>query len=614
MALASFGLTVLLVKPFWETSMEDDWSYALTVRHLLETGTYQGDDWMSANMPFQAYWGALFAKVLGFSHGTLRLSTLVLVLFGLSAFYFLAREHDLSPNRAGLLTLGLWCSPLVVRFSFNFMTDVPYLMWLIIALWLYTRALRLHSYPWMIAGSLAAGAAILTRQFGVVLAAGLGVLWLFDRQRWRKLPFYLSGLAVPALAAVWQVTQGLSAPTWAMQKTARSEILYFQSWSLWADVPWRVTLILQYLALFSLPFVVVGLADLVASWRQRGSTSFSRGLFPSFVGVIVAGTMAWWRWIGGQPCLEVQHILWVLMGGFALSLGVQLYVQLRPNHRSQESKKMARDDAFLVGLAALVSAGVLYGMYFGDHLARFMGSNDIKVSWFMPSLPWNFGGLREMDERILLPLTLLTTAGAVLIARSIARRYWRGPEREPISPARRLLDLVTLFLLIQTLIFCHIGDEYLIVFLPFALIALGRYLGPWLDRLRLGVGAACLVVLLVSALWTRGLLADAAAYWKGGEIARQTFGVEPKDVFGLWTWNCYYGDFHDYLANIGYQQQDTFEDYFDRWRGKQFERAAVHVRPLESDLTPEEGELLAEIPYRDLFFRAKKIGVIKVRD
>lgn len=605
LALLALVLTCLLVNPWRETPLEDDWAYALTVRHVLETGTYQANDWMSANMPFQAYWGALFTWPFGLSHAALRVSTLVLVFFGLIAFYSLAREHGLPTNRAGLLTLALWCSPLVVRFSFNFMTDVPYLMWLMIALALYTRALRRRSYPWMLAGALAACAAVLTRQFGVALVCGLAVLWLLDRARWRKVPLYLSGIALPLAAGAWQFAQGLSAPTWAMAKTGRSQLLYMQSWPLLADMPWRVTLVLQYLALFCLPLVVLALADLAVAWRRRGA--LPRPAWPALLGLGLAGVMAWWRWIGGQPNVEAGPLVWVV----AVGLGLSAVLALLPRRRGEPAGKGL--DPLPAGLALLTVGSILYGMDVGSaNLTRFMGATDVPTSWAMPYLPWNFEDLQALTNGVPLVVTVLTSAGAVLFACWIVARYRKGTATLPTPPSRRLLDLVTLFLLLQTLVFCHLGDEYLLAFLPFGLIVLGHGLGDRLDR-RLGWAvAACAACLLVSALWTRGILAEAEAYWQGAETARQTTGLPPEEIYGYWTWNCFHGAFQTYLAETNAAPQDTFEDFFRRWRGAQRARAAVVVEPLEGNVGPGQ-ELLAEFHYPDALFRVKKMGVIKVR-
>lgn len=75
LALSAFLCAILAVNPLRETAMEDDWAYAWTVQHWLATGNYHLNDWLSANMPFQAAWGTLFSLVSGYSFTTVRFFT-----------------------------------------------------------------------------------------------------------------------------------------------------------------------------------------------------------------------------------------------------------------------------------------------------------------------------------------------------------------------------------------------------------------------------------------------------------------------------------------------------------------------------------------------------------
>ena len=104
-------------------------------------------------------------------------------------------------DQAGVLALALFASPLVFRFSFNFMTDVPFLVSLIVALLIYSQAIRRESAPLMVLASIAAAASVLTRQFGVVLIGGLALTGALDRHRRRRAPLCVLGLALPLAAA-----------------------------------------------------------------------------------------------------------------------------------------------------------------------------------------------------------------------------------------------------------------------------------------------------------------------------------------------------------------------------------------------------------------------------
>ena len=258
--LLLFPLIVAFVDPVRETMTGDDgWAYALTVRHLLTTGEYRLHDWAAANMPMQTYWGALLADVFGYSFTVLRFATLILALVGLISLYFLLRDFGTNDFEASLLTIVVLSSPLVLFLSFTFQTDVQFLGWVVLALWLYTRALRHKSYPLMALASVSAFAAIGTRQFGAALVAALAGNWLLcEQQRFRKAPLYLAGIVIPLLITLWQISYGVNQPTFS-QKVRLIEQSEFvrDSKDFLLQLVWRPTAILQYLALFLLPLAPV---------------------------------------------------------------------------------------------------------------------------------------------------------------------------------------------------------------------------------------------------------------------------------------------------------------------------------------------------------------------
>jgi len=533
--LAAFALTVLLVNPLRETALDDDFAYSLTVRHLLETGNYQTHDWAAPNMLFQAYWGSLFARVLGYSFASLRLSTLVLMLLGLIAFYHLAREHGLDAVPAGLSLLAMFASPLVLRYSFGFNTDIPFLCCLIIALLLWTRAIGLDSYWMMLLGSVASAAAILTRQFGIALLIGLLCVWGLDRDRWRHASLYMVGLALPTVAAAWQFWYSLSAPSWGMRYASHQLALHFGNLGeLLTDLLWRPTVILNYLALFSVPFVLLALIELVIELRQ-----------------------------------------WHAQRRRAITLGL----------------------ASLGVLSLLIGVGILYGRMAGGR------------SLLMPYLPWNFGFLLEMGRFERGVVTLLTSVGAVLFARLFIRRYALKEWRSEITPKERLLDFVTLCLVLMHLLYGGIGDTYILVLLPYTLIVVARELQPLLHRFRTVLALTSLILALTAALWTRGLLEREEAWWTAAESARVA-GVEPGAIFGSWVWIFYYS-FADYLVDIGNRTPDNRNDLWYRWLPGRYNRAKFIVTERPIAPSGEEWEVVREVPYRTMLFQVKRVRLVK---
>src|SRR5262245_42738553 len=265
-------IEILLVNPLREILTADDsWAYALSVRHLVETGEYKLHDWASVNMPVQIYLAGFLAKTFGYSFTLLRLSTLSLLFVAVISFYYLLRDFGTGDVEAALLSAAVVSSPVIFFLSFTFQTDIQFIAWELLALWLYTRALRDESYPLMALGSLAAAAAIGTRQFGVALVVGLFVTWLLLEQgRARKIAFYGLGLALPLFMMIWQVAVGAHRPTFSQRLTLNEQWLYIRNWTVFAEEVFsRPAVSLQYLGLFLLPLLPLGAALVHQQWKRR---------------------------------------------------------------------------------------------------------------------------------------------------------------------------------------------------------------------------------------------------------------------------------------------------------------------------------------------------------
>jgi hypothetical protein len=206
-----FVATTLLVSAYApaEVPFIDDWTYAWSVQHYLQTGAMRMLEW-SAHYPLaQILWGALFSQLLGFSFVVLRLSTLVLAWAGLLAFFLTLRDLGISPFRAGLGTLVVWCNPLFFVLSHSFMTDVPFISAMNGALLGYVRWVNRRSTWDLCLGSGSATVAFLIRQLGMVLPlvplVYLLLVHVVGRERrplpwpqrlWLLMPFLVIGLTL----------------------------------------------------------------------------------------------------------------------------------------------------------------------------------------------------------------------------------------------------------------------------------------------------------------------------------------------------------------------------------------------------------------------------------
>lgn len=201
----------LLVRPFGNYPLNDDWVYARVSLTLATTGIFRVPDTGSTtNLLGQALVAAPLIRLLGFSHVLLRCISLGLALFGLWLMDSLLRHGRGTASARALCSVVVAVNPLYLYFATTFMNElygwVPALG--AAALWFWGRGRRNVSQgivsPY-IAGAvgLLAGSTFWTRQFCVVifpaLVAGSLLPLLLDRQ-WARL-----------WASTWSVLLGTGA-------------------------------------------------------------------------------------------------------------------------------------------------------------------------------------------------------------------------------------------------------------------------------------------------------------------------------------------------------------------------------------------------------------------
>lgn len=133
--IAAIALTV----PIAECGVNDDWSYTKTVLDLTQTGRLLYNGWGGAMLGAQAYWGALFVKLFGFSFLTVRLSVAPLAAGCAALLYVLHRRAGLSPSLAFFGTLTITLSPVFIPNAASFMTEIPALFLFLASIYGYVR-------------------------------------------------------------------------------------------------------------------------------------------------------------------------------------------------------------------------------------------------------------------------------------------------------------------------------------------------------------------------------------------------------------------------------------------------------------------------------------------
>lgn len=182
----------------------DDWAYAQTVHHWLETGQFARPKFIYAPTFSNALIGLAFTKVFGFSFPVLRASTFVVGWMGILATYGLCRQLGALPGAAGLAAATLAFNPLYFHLSYTFMTDVAFTAFVVGGVAAFARGLDRRSAVWLTVATLLAAAAVLSRSPGIALPIAMGLALLGSRIREPRTWVVVAvALAAAALLYLW---------------------------------------------------------------------------------------------------------------------------------------------------------------------------------------------------------------------------------------------------------------------------------------------------------------------------------------------------------------------------------------------------------------------------
>lgn len=372
-----------IVKPIGDFPLNDDWVYALAVRSVLESGYFQFPSPSMANVGPQVYWGALFCLPFGFSFTALRFSTLVLGFIGVVALYALLRElkADSKPALIGALTLAV--NPLYFGLSNSFMTDVPFISLILVAVYFLMRGLQRDSSLHIGVGLAITFLAILIRQFSLVILLGFALAYPIKKgftfvNLAKVTGLVLSGALLHIIYQYWLIHSGRT-PVFDLHTLPN-----LSPPSLLNSAK-KATVALIYVGFFVLPFVTVFLSTKIQGIRNTKFKYIWIGLI-AYV-VILLGFL----WTTNQKLPLIENILmdsglgpltlrdtfnlklnipiipegaailWDVMTFLSvLSLGASLYLIGRATYQAWGNFKLPNARAYAASYALIAVMGVAY--------------------------------------------------------------------------------------------------------------------------------------------------------------------------------------------------------------------------------------------------------------
>jgi hypothetical protein len=168
---ASWGFLFWLFPPGGQDfPLHDDWAFAKSAFAFAAGQGIHYYGWSSMPQLGQWLWAWPFIKLFGPSFVTLRVSTIVLSWLGLVGLYNILRREGSTPWLTSFATGTVAFNPVFFALQGSFMTDVPALSFMLIALALFGRAAESGKLAPLLVATAAGLLAVSTRQNAILVA------------------------------------------------------------------------------------------------------------------------------------------------------------------------------------------------------------------------------------------------------------------------------------------------------------------------------------------------------------------------------------------------------------------------------------------------------------
>jgi 4-amino-4-deoxy-L-arabinose transferase-like glycosyltransferase len=383
---AILAVYFVVVPPAADAPLNDDWAYAQSVQHLLDTGELHVSDWAAPSLLPQIYGGALFARLAGgFSFIALRWSTLFCAVIACLALYDLLRQLGVGHAEGALGAILLLVNPIFINLTYTFMSDVFFLALMLLSLTCYARGFQRRSNGWLLVGGVCAALAYLERQIGLLLPMGVGLAWLLWERRWAWRPILLIGGA-PILVAIghqaWLETVG---QPWAATLVVDSTLSFITMPDAGITILARGLWVATYLGFFTLPALVAWLvsrrslrgtrqqAIVFAAWLIAIGLPFAvlivtnRSGFPQLAGIINRAGLGAITLPGAKAVPDLAGWFWAisLIAPFAGAAQATLWTH-GVIHWRQE--RLPFSVAVILTGVGMLLASIIFGIFFDRYL------------------------------------------------------------------------------------------------------------------------------------------------------------------------------------------------------------------------------------------------------
>ncbi|MBP9885272.1 MAG: glycosyltransferase family 39 protein [Leptospiraceae bacterium] len=135
-----FGINILLIQPWGDFPLNDDWQYAHITKQFAETLQIKIDVPIAPTVILQTLFGGIITSLFGFSHTYLRILTLFFSSILILILYSIQRIAGVNKISRFLTALVLITNPLFIYLSLSYMTEIYGMTLSFFGVWLWFKA------------------------------------------------------------------------------------------------------------------------------------------------------------------------------------------------------------------------------------------------------------------------------------------------------------------------------------------------------------------------------------------------------------------------------------------------------------------------------------------
>ncbi len=167
-----FILAVVLINPFGQYAVNDDWDFYTHVRNFRQ-GDFIKNQLIDSSFILQGLTATAWSYVFGFNYNSLRALTILVTLGFIYGLVKISQELEVKKQYIVLGSFLIIFNPFILVSALSFMTEMYFLILVIWSLYFLTRYIKVKAKKDLVLSVLFASLSLLVRQIGFLLIPGV---------------------------------------------------------------------------------------------------------------------------------------------------------------------------------------------------------------------------------------------------------------------------------------------------------------------------------------------------------------------------------------------------------------------------------------------------------